>query len=127
MPRHFVTSTQEVRPPQARPAHVTGIGRSGNMHTLIFWAALQGPCVSIDTACSSSLVTAHFAAQAMRGPHGCTNGLSAGVNLPMNWETSALFVGAAMTSADGRCKALDAAADGYARAEACVAISLRYV
>ena len=86
--------------------------------------ALQGPCVSIDTACSSSLVTAHFAVSAICW-EGCSAGLSAGVNLPMNWETSAMFVGAAMTSADGRCKTLDAAADGYVRSEACVAIKLR--
>ena len=81
--------------------------------------------MSIDTACSSSLVTLHFAMNAMRRPGGCNKGLSAGVNLPMNWETSALFIGAAMTSADGRCKALDASADGYVRAEACVAFGLR--
>lgn len=38
-----------------------------------------------------------------------------------------MFVGAAMTSPDGRCKTLDAAADGYVRAEACAALKLRYV
>ena len=80
--------------------------------------------MSIDTACSSSLVTTHLAVRAIRW-EGCSAGLSAGVNLPMNWETSAMFVGAAMTSADGRCKTLDAAADGYVRSEACVAIKLR--
>lgn len=57
---------------------------------------------------------------------GCSAGLSAGVNLPMNWETSAMFVAAGMTAADGRCKALDDAADGYVRSEACVALKLRY-
>ena len=85
---------------------------------------MQGPCVSIDTACSSSLVTTHFAVRAIRW-EGCSAGLSAGVNLPMNWETSVMFVGAAMTSGDGRCKTLNAAADGYVRSEACVAIKLR--
>lgn len=87
--------------------------------------AWQGPCVSIDTACSSSLVSTHFALGAMRSPRGSSRGLSAGVNLPMNLETSLLFVAAGMTAADGRCKALDAAADGYVRSEACVAICLR--
>lgn len=80
----------------------------------------------MDTACSSSLVTTHFAALTIRqATGGCSRGLSAGVNLPMNWETSALFLGAAMTSADSRCKALDATADGYIRAEACVAVAMR--
>ncbi|BDA51455.1 probable oleandomycin polyketide synthase, modules 5 and 6 [Coccomyxa sp. Obi] len=78
---------------------------------------LKGPSVSIDTACSSSLVTTHFVCGAMRHS-GCGRGLSVGANLPMNWETSAMFVGAGMTAADGRCKTLDAAADGYVRSEA---------
>lgn len=80
--------------------------------------------MSIDTACSSSLVTLHFAIGCLRHEK-CTAALSAGVNLPMNWETSSMFVGAAMTSADGRCKTLDSAADGYVRSEACAALKLR--
>ncbi len=86
---------------------------------------VQGPSVSIDTACSSSLVTTHFICSSLRHS-GCTRGLSVGVNLPMNWETSFLFVGAGMTAMDGRCKTLDSHADGYVRSEACMAILLRY-
>ena len=86
---------------------------------------MQGPSISIDTACSSSLVTAHFAAGSLRHG-GCARGLSVGINLPMNWETSFMFVGAGMTAADGRCKTLDARADGYVRSEACMAILFRY-
>ena len=81
--------------------------------------------MSIDTACSSSLVTAHYAVRCLR-VEGCNAALSAGVNLPMNWETSSMFVSAAMISVDGRCKTLDALADGYIRSEACVAHKLRY-
>lgn len=86
---------------------------------------MQGPSISLDTACSSSLVTAHFAAGSLRHG-GCARGLSVGVNLPMNWETSFMFVGAGMTAADGRCKTLDAGADGYVRSEACMAMLFRY-
>ena len=35
-----------------------------------------------------------------------------------------MFATAAMTAPDGRCKTLDAAADGYVRAEACVVVKL---
>lgn len=38
-----------------------------------------------------------------------------------------MFVNAAMITADGRCKTLDASADGYIRSEACVAHRLRYL
>ena len=36
-----------------------------------------------------------------------------------------MFAGAGMMAADGRCKTLDAAADGYVRGEACVVVKLR--
>lgn len=36
-----------------------------------------------------------------------------------------MFAGAGMMAADGRCKTLDASADGYVRGEACVVIKLR--
>ena len=36
-----------------------------------------------------------------------------------------MFTGAGMMAADGRCKSLDAAADGYVRGEACIVIKLR--
>ena len=84
----------------------------------------QGPSIAIDTACSSSLVAVHFVRQSMQSG-GCSAGVAAGVNLPMNWPTTVMFVAAGMTAPDGRCKALDAAADGYVRAEACICIALR--
>jgi acyl transferase domain-containing protein len=49
------------------------------------------------------------------------------VNLTLTPDTSASFQRASMLSPDGRCKTLDAAADGYVRAEACGAIMLEAV
>lgn len=46
--------------------------------------------------------------------------LVAGVNLTMRSETAAVLAKAGMLTPDGRCKTLDASADGYARGEACV-------
>ena len=79
--------------------------------------------MSIDTACSSSLVGTHFARTAIL-MGGSSRGISAGINLPMNWETTAMFAAAGMMAPDGRCKALDAAADGYVRSEAAVVLLL---
>eukprot|EP00884_Botryococcus_braunii_P010934 jgi/Botrbrau1/19842/Bobra.0124s0078.1 len=53
-------------------------------------------------------------------------GLSAGVNFPMNWETTFMFGNAGMLSPEGRCKTLDARADGYVRAEACLLLCLSF-
>ena len=54
----------------------------------------------------------------------CEGALSGGVNLALLAETPAMFQKAGMLSPEGRCKTLDAAADGYVRAEACGATTL---
>ena len=85
----------------------------------VFRACFQGPSVSIDTACSSSLVGTHLACTSFL-PRSCSRSLAAGVNLTMRAETTAVLSKAGMLTGDGRCKTLDAAADGYMRGEACV-------
>jgi len=84
-----------------------------------FTLGLTGPSVSIDTACSSSLVGAHLATTSFI-PSGCPRALVCGVNLTIRAETTAVLSKAGMLAADGRCKTLDSAADGYMRGEACV-------
>jgi acyl transferase domain-containing protein len=80
---------------------------------------LGGPSVSIDTACSSALVGVHLALTSFL-PGAAAAALAAGVNLTLRAETTAVLSKAGMLAPDGRCKTLDVAADGYARAEACV-------
>lgn len=63
-------------------------------------SAILAPAVAIDTACSSSLVGTHFAAGAILGG-GASRGLSAGINLPMNWETTAMFAAAGGLGSSG--------------------------
>lgn len=86
----------------------------------------SGPSALVDTACSSSLV-------ALSGAH---NGLRLGqasmavagaVNLMLLPNTTAMYQSAGMLTPDGRCKTLDAAADGYVRSEAAAASLLRTV
>eukprot|EP00854_Cymbomonas_tetramitiformis_P021040 gene21040-25248_t len=88
---------------------------------LSYMYGAQGPSVSVDTACSSSLVAAHLA----RTVHTSSPPISAavcGVNLTLDAYTSATFACAGMLAVDGRCKTLDALADGYVRGESCAAI-----
>lgn len=87
---------------------------------MLYQSDLQGPSVSIDTACSSSLVGVHLASTSFL-PGGCSHALATGVNLTLRAETTAVLSKAGMLTMDGRCKALDASADGYMRGEACIA------
>ena len=84
----------------------------------------KGPCLSVDTACSSSLVSLHSAVHALRAFE-CSSAVNAGVNLTLMPDTPAKFQKAGMLSMTGRCQTLEQAADGYGRAEACVAMWLQ--
>ncbi|GHD52867.1 hypothetical protein GCM10017083_28800 [Thalassobaculum fulvum] len=91
---------------------------------LSYTLGLQGPAMVVDTACSSSLVSVHLAVQALRsGEIGL--GLAAGVNLILSPELTIGFSKARMMAADGRCKTLDAGADGYVRSEGCGVVVLK--
>lgn len=84
-----------------------------------FHHGLKGPAVAVDTACSSSLVAANAALEALgRGAGRSADAvLSGGINMMLDPVTTAMFRKANMLAADGRCKALDAAGDGYVRSE----------
>ena len=85
---------------------------------------LRGPALTVDTACSSSLVSLHTAFNAITMGQ-CTQAVNAGANLMLSVDTPAAFAKSGMLAPDGRCKTLDAAADGYVRAEAAGAYFLR--
>jgi acyl transferase domain-containing protein/short-subunit dehydrogenase/acyl carrier protein len=92
---------------------------------LSFIYGLKGPAVSMDTACSSAMVATHTAAGYLRsGVTTATTALAGGVNLLLSESTTGVTQAAGMLTSDGRCKALDARADGYVRAEACIMLVL---
>ena len=106
------------------PTTQPGFAHSVASGRVSFVLGLHGPSVSVDTACSASLVAVHLACQSLRARE-CDLALAGGVNLIMGPDLHIALSKSRMMAADGRCKAFDAAADGFVRAEGCGVVVLK--
>jgi acyl transferase domain-containing protein/NADPH:quinone reductase-like Zn-dependent oxidoreductase/NAD(P)-dependent dehydrogenase (short-subunit alcohol dehydrogenase family)/SAM-dependent methyltransferase/acyl carrier protein len=104
--------------------YLSGIAHSIASGRLSYVLGLQGPSVSIDTACSTSLVAVHLACQGLRAGE-CHLALAGGVNVILLADLFVTMSRARMLAADGKCKAFDAAADGFVRGEGCGVVVLK--
>ena len=94
---------------------------SGGSRTILtnrisYYYDWHGPSETIDTACSSALVAIHNAVRAIRAGD-CTLAIAGGANLMIDPLPHLALSKIGMLSPDGRCKAFDASANGYARGE----------
>lgn len=72
---------------------------------------LRGPAVTVQTACSTSLMAVHMACQSLLG-YECDIALAGGVSLNLLQQGGYFHQAGAIFSADGHCRAFDAAASG---------------
>lgn len=84
----------------------------------------RGPSLTVDTACSGSLVAVHLAAQAMWNRE-CSMALAGGANVMIAPNMTIAESKGGFLSPDGRCKAFDASANGYARGEGAGVVVLK--
>ncbi|XP_011142771.1 fatty acid synthase [Harpegnathos saltator] len=103
---------------------LTGCCRGMLANRISFTFDFTGPSYAMDTACSSSMYALSQAVAAMRSGD-CDAAIVGGVNLLLKPTNSLQFHRLNMLSQDGKCKAFDAAVNGYARAEAVVALYLQ--
>ncbi|KAK5988830.1 Highly reducing polyketide synthase pspA [Cladobotryum mycophilum] len=85
---------------------------------------LQGPSMVIRTACSSSLIGLHEACLGLQRGE-CESAIVGGTNLLLDPYMTIAMTEQGVLAPDGRSKAFDVSANGYARGEGVVAIHVK--
>ncbi|MEV7784333.1 beta-ketoacyl synthase N-terminal-like domain-containing protein [Streptomyces sp. NPDC088106] len=112
------------RPESVTPWTAAGAALSVAAGRVSYALDLRGPSLAVDTACSSSLVAVDHAVRSLAD--GTSDvALAAGVNVLLSPTVTLGLQRAGALSADGRCKAFDAAADGMVRGEGCGVVVLK--
>ncbi|GAB3010691.1 sulfolipid-1 biosynthesis phthioceranic/hydroxyphthioceranic acid synthase [Mycobacterium bourgelatii] len=103
---------------------VTGTAYSMASGRVAYSMGLRGPAMTVDTACSSSLLAVHLACRSLHDGESDL-ALAGGCTIMLEPDTHSSFSGRGMLSPTGRCRAFDAAADGFVRSEGCAVVLLK--
>lgn len=103
---------------------VTGTGNSILANRISYFFNLHGMSLTIDTACSSSLVCLHLANKLLLDDE-AEMSIVVGSSLHFDPSMFITMTDLGMLSPDGRSKAFDASANGYARGEGICAVVLK--
>ncbi len=101
-----------------------GTNRAVGAGRVAYTLGVHGPALFVDSTCSSSLVAIHLAAQSLRC-HDCDLAIAGGTNLILGPEETIGFARLRAMSPSDRCRAFDAGADGYIRAEGGAVVVLK--
>ena len=91
---------------------------------IAYLLGVTGPSFTLDTACSSSLIATHLACESLRRGES-KMAIAGGANLFLSPEGNIALSRSGMLSMSGACKAFDASADGFVRAEGAGVVLLR--
>jgi len=94
----------------------TGSAHSIAANRISYCLNLSGPSLALDTACSSALTAVHVACEHILAGR-CKTALAGGVRVMITPDGFIGFSQAGMLSPEGKCKAFDAAANGFVRGE----------
>ena len=115
---------QAMRGDPSDPYRVTGSAASIAANRISYAFDFRGPSLAIDTACSSSLVAVHLACRSLWDGE-TSLAIAGGVNVILSPQIVENFAKVGFLSADGRCRAFDARANGYVRGEGAGVVVLK--
>ena len=101
-----------------------GTAASMTVGRVSFALGLEGPTMPVELNCASSLVAVHYGVAALQRGE-VDMALVGGTHAVLSPDLTGEMAELGMLSASGRCRAFDAAADGFVRSEGCGMVVLK--
>ncbi|MDE2719062.1 SDR family NAD(P)-dependent oxidoreductase [Candidatus Palauibacter polyketidifaciens] len=109
---------------RGQPLDYGGTNEAMTVGRVAFALGLEGPAIPLDMACASSLAAVHQAVAGLQRDE-VDMALAGGVNAILSPGIADFLAELGVLSPSGRCRAFDAAADGFVRGEGCGMIVLK--